>query len=104
MDGSSGADSLHQLVNSQLLESAKMTLPLSSHCELADGGQSCGGARRMLKLYSVVNFYSWEYREAIVSWVDAALGICCTRCMLYSVYACTHWNMYLVSTYENRMD
>jgi hypothetical protein len=34
-------------------------------------------------------------------WVDAILGVCCTRCMLYSVYAvlsvcCTRCMLYLV--------
>jgi hypothetical protein len=32
-------DSIYQLVNSQLWECDKLTLPLSSHGELADGGQ-----------------------------------------------------------------
>ena len=34
-------DSIHQLVNSQPWECDNVTLPLSSHGELAAGGQSC---------------------------------------------------------------
>jgi len=48
-------DSVHQLVNSELCECDKVTLPLSSHWELADGGRLCREARRKLKLHSGVN-------------------------------------------------
>jgi len=46
---------MHQLVNLQPWECDMVTLPLSSHGELADGGQSCKEARRKLKLHSGVN-------------------------------------------------
>jgi len=56
MDGAPGAETVfHQLVNSQPWECDKVTLPLSSHGELADGGRSCMEARRKLKLHSGVN-------------------------------------------------
>ena len=48
-------DSIHQLVNSQPWECYEVTLPLSSHGELAGGGQSCTEARQKLKLHSEVN-------------------------------------------------
>jgi len=51
-------DSIHQLVNSQLWECDNVTLPLSSHGELADGGRSCREVRRKLKLHSGVNSFS----------------------------------------------
>jgi len=47
--------SLHQLVNSQLWECDKVTLPLSSHGELAYSGRSYRESRRKLKLHSLVN-------------------------------------------------
>jgi len=36
------------------------------------------------------------------SWVDAVLGVCCTRCMLYSVYVvldvcCTHCQLMIMA-------
>jgi len=56
MDGAQGAETVfHQLVNSQLWECDKVTLPLSSHGEMADGGRLCMEARRKLKLHSGVN-------------------------------------------------
>jgi len=55
MDRSPGADSIHQLVNSQLWKCDKVTLPFNSHAELADGGRSCREACRKLKLHSRVN-------------------------------------------------
>jgi len=56
MDGTPGAETVfHQLVNSQPWECDKVTLPLSSHGELADGGRSCMEACRKLKLHSGVN-------------------------------------------------
>jgi len=75
-------DSIHQLVNSQPWECDNVTFPLSSQGELADGGRLCREVRRMLKLHSVVNSYSWEWREDKQSWVDAVLGVRCTRCQL----------------------
>jgi len=56
MDSAPVAETVfHQLVNSQPLECDKVTLPLSSHGELADGGRSYMEARRKLKLHSGVN-------------------------------------------------
>jgi hypothetical protein len=55
MDGTPGADSISQLVDWQTLERDKVTVSLSSHGELADGGQSSNEALRKLKLHSVVN-------------------------------------------------
>ena len=56
MDSAPGAETVfHSLVNSQLWECDKVTLPLSSHGELADGGRLCMPASRMLKLHSGVN-------------------------------------------------
>jgi len=56
MDGAPGAETVfHQLVRSQPWECDKVTLPLSSHWELADGGRSCMEAHRKLKLHSAVN-------------------------------------------------
>jgi len=52
MDGALGArDSIHQLVNPQPWECDMATLPLSSHGELGDSGQSCMEARRKLKVH-----------------------------------------------------
>jgi len=48
-------DSVHQLVSSHPWECDKVTLPLSSHGELADGSRSCREARWMLKLHPAVN-------------------------------------------------
>ena len=48
-------ESIHQLVNLQQWECDKVTLPLSSHGVLADGGPSCREARRKLKLRTRVN-------------------------------------------------
>ena len=48
-------ESIHQLVNSYLWESDKVTSALSSHAELTGGGQSCREARCNLKLQSGVN-------------------------------------------------
>jgi len=47
-------DSINQLVNLQPWECDKVTLPLGSHGELADGSRSCREARRKLKLHSGV--------------------------------------------------
>jgi len=56
MDGAPGAETVfHQLVNSQPWGCDNVTLPLSSHGELADGGRSCMEARRKLKPHSGVN-------------------------------------------------
>jgi len=56
MDGAPGAETVfHQLVNSQPWEYDKVTLPLSSDGELADGSRSCMEARRKLRLHSGVN-------------------------------------------------
>jgi len=52
---------------------------LSSPGELADGGQPVREVRRMLKLHSGVNLWSWEGREDKQSCGDAVLGVCCTR-------------------------
>jgi hypothetical protein len=54
MDGVPGADSIPQLVDSQTWECDKVSVSLSSHGELGDGGRSCKEARRKLKLYSGV--------------------------------------------------
>jgi len=102
-------DSIHQLVNLQPWECDKVTLPLTSHGELADGGRSCRGVRRKVKLHLDVNSYSWKWREDKQSSVDAVLGVCCTRCMLYSVYAvlsvcCTRCMLYSVSTHDHVME
>jgi len=48
-------DFFHRLVNLQLWECDNVTLPLSCHGELADGGGSCREARWKLKLHSGVN-------------------------------------------------
>jgi len=53
MDSAPVAETVfHQLVNSHPWECDKVTLPLSSHGELADGGRSCMEAHRRLKLHS----------------------------------------------------
>jgi hypothetical protein len=44
--------SIHQLVDFQTWECEKVTLRLSYHGELADGGRSCKEVRRKLKLHS----------------------------------------------------
>jgi hypothetical protein len=49
------SDSIHQVVDSQTWECDKVTLPLSSHGELADGGQLCMKACRKLKLHPGVD-------------------------------------------------
>jgi len=49
------SDSILQLVNSQPWECDKVTKPLSSHGELADGDRLNREARRKLKLHSEVN-------------------------------------------------
>ena len=48
-------DSIHQLVNLQPCDCDKLTLSLSSHGELADGGQSYKQAPWKLRLHSGVN-------------------------------------------------
>ena len=48
-------DSSHQIVDLQPWECDNVTLPLSSHGELADGGRSCREVRRKLKQHSGVN-------------------------------------------------
>ena len=59
LDGALGPVTVfHQLVNSQPWECDKVTLPLSSHGELADGGRSCMEACRKLTQYSGVNSLS----------------------------------------------
>jgi len=75
-------DCQHQLVNSQPWECDKVTVPVSSHGELADSGWLCREACQMLKLHSGVNSQSWEWREDQQTWVDVVFGICCTRCQL----------------------
>jgi len=56
MDGAPVAETVfHQLVISQPWECDKVTLPLSSHGELADGGRLYMEAHRKLKLHSGVN-------------------------------------------------
>jgi len=56
MDSVPGTETVfHQLVNSQPWDCDEVTLPLSCHGELADGGRSCMEARRKLKLHSGVN-------------------------------------------------
>jgi len=51
-------DCIHQVVNFQLWECDEMTLPLTSHGELAGGSQSCRKACQKLKLHSGVNLLS----------------------------------------------
>ena len=75
-------DSIHQLVNLLPWECDMLTISLSFHGELADGSQSCREARWKLKLHPGVNSYSWERREDKQFWVDAVLGVSCTRCQL----------------------
>jgi len=48
-------DSFHQHCNSQPWDCDKVTLPLTSHGELADCDQSCREANRKLKIHSGVN-------------------------------------------------
>jgi len=48
-------DYFHQLVHLQPWECDKVTLPVSSHGELADCSRSCWEARQKLKLPSQVN-------------------------------------------------
>jgi len=56
MDSAPGAETVfHQLVNSHPWECEKLTLHLSSHGELADGGLLYMEARQKLKLHSGVN-------------------------------------------------
>jgi len=55
MNGMPGADSIHQLVNTQPWESAKVTVCFSSYGEQADGGRSCREAHWNLKLRLGVN-------------------------------------------------
>ena len=38
------------------------------------------------------------------SWDDAARGECSTQCLLFSVYACTRWMLYLVLTLDQCME
>ena len=81
-----------------------MTLPLSSHGELADGGRSCKEARRKLKLHSEGQLVIMRMKGR-----QTILGECCTRCMLYSVYAvlgvcCTRCMLYSVSTHDHGME
>jgi len=54
MDGSPGAET-HSSVNSQPWDCDEVTVPLSSHGELADGGRSCREEHQKLKLHSWVN-------------------------------------------------
>jgi len=51
-------NSIHQLVDSQTRECAKLSLLLSAHGELADGSRSCREACGKLKLHSGVNLES----------------------------------------------
>jgi len=44
--GAGSCDSIHRLVYLQQWECDNVTPPLSSHAELADGGQSCREARQ----------------------------------------------------------
>jgi len=46
---------MYQLVDSQMRECDKVTLPLSSHGELADGGRSYREACRKVTLHAGVN-------------------------------------------------
>jgi hypothetical protein len=76
---------------------------------LADNGRSCREAHRKLKLYSEVNFEPGESREDKNSCVDAVLGVCCTRGMLYTGYAvlgicCIRYMLYSVSTHDHDME
>jgi len=79
-------DSIHLLVDSQMWECDKVTLPLSSDGEVVDGGQSCQEAPRKRKLHWGVNSFSWEGKDDKQSWVDTVLGVCYAQCILYSVY------------------
>jgi len=79
--------SIDQVVILYPWECDKVTLPLSSHGELAGCCRSCRETHWKLKLHSGVNSQSWEWRKGKQSWVDAVLSLCCTWCMLYLVYA-----------------
>jgi len=46
---------IHRLVDSQTWECQKVTVPLSSNGQLADGGRMCREARQKLKLHSGVD-------------------------------------------------
>ena len=68
-----------------------------------NGGRSWKEAHQEQKLHSGVDSSSWEWREDKPSWVEAVLGVCCTRCILYLVYGvlgvcCTWCMLYLVYT------
>ena len=83
-------DTIHELVNSQPWKCDKVTLLFSSHRELASGGRLYREARRKLTRHSGVNSELWEWMEDKQSWMDTVLGVCWTRCMLYSVSTHDH--------------
>ena len=75
-----------------------MTLPMSSHGQLAGGGRSCRDECWTLDatIKGQLIIVRTKGRQTILGgccarWmlcaVDAVRGVCCTRCMLDSVYA-----------------
>ena len=95
-------DSIQRLVNLQLWKCHQVTIPLSSHGELADDNPSYREAHQILKLHWGVNLWSWDWWEKnnlvwMLYLVYAVLSICCTWCMHCSVHSvlsvCCTWCM-----------
>jgi len=73
---------IHQLVHSQTWECEKVTLLLSYHGKLADGGRSCGEAT-----LEAAAAFRGQLSLMRMKGRQTTLGGYCTLCMLYSVYA-----------------
>jgi len=67
---------------------------VSSHGERVDGSQLCREARWKLKLHSGVRNREHEGKTHNLGY--AVLGVCCTWCMLYLVYACTRCQLMII--------
>jgi len=96
-----------QIVDLHQWECDELTLPLTCHCKLADGGRSYREARWKRTLHSVVDHigrhagsvryiqgstcnHENEGKTNNLEWVlysvYTELGVCCTRYMLYMVH------------------
>jgi len=95
-------DFIYQLVVSQAGEWVNVSFPMNLLWRTAGWWWICREVHRKLKLHSGVKSKSEECSDDSQSEEDAVLGVCCTGCMLYWVYAalgvcCTQCSLLVIA-------
>ena len=95
-------DSFHYVVNLQPWEGDNVTLPLSSHGGTPEAEATFRGQLVIIRMKGIQTILDGCCTRCMLYSVYAVLGVWCTRCMVYSVYAvlgvCCTWCM-LYSVY-----